>query len=191
MKILFGLIFVLLNVAAYTAHAENQPAQDDTKAIEALTDRVWKQLENSAWIADGRGDAKRIVYVFTDPNCPFCNKFWTDARPWVNDGKVQLRHIMVGILRSDSMGKAAALLSAPDPQAALARHERQHASGGIAPMEDIPDKVRARLNTNHELMQQLGSFATPTIFYKNANGWLQGIRGAPSTDTLTDILGPR
>lgn len=62
--------------------------------------------------------APRIVYVFTHPNCPFCAKLWLDARPWVDGGKVQLRHVLVGILGPTSAGKAAALLTAKDPSAA-------------------------------------------------------------------------
>ncbi|CAM5602480.1 hypothetical protein SSTU70S_03334 [Stutzerimonas stutzeri] len=49
--------------------------------------------------------------------------FWKQARPWVESGKVQLRHIMVGMLRADSAGKSAALLSASKPEAALNEHE--------------------------------------------------------------------
>ena len=81
-------------------------------------------MENSTWIADGNADAPRIIYMFSDPNCPYCNMFWKQARPWVESGKVQLRHIMVGMLRADSAGKSAALLSAKDPQAALNEHGR-------------------------------------------------------------------
>jgi thiol:disulfide interchange protein DsbG len=79
-------------------------------------------LQNSSWIADGSIGARRVVYVFTDPNCPYCNKFWAEARPWVQAGK-QLRHVIVGILTPESPGKAAALLSAPNPAVALAAYE--------------------------------------------------------------------
>jgi thiol:disulfide interchange protein DsbG len=40
-------------------------------------------------------------------------------------------------------------------------------------------------------MQQLGSSATPTIFYKDAGGNLQKMQGAPSAEVLSRILGPR
>ena len=63
-----------------------------------MTEKIWKQLEGSTWIADGAKNAPRVIYTFTDPNCPYCNKFWNDARPWVRAGKVQVRHIMVAIL---------------------------------------------------------------------------------------------
>ena len=156
-----------------------------------MTDRVWKQLEQSTWIGDGKNNAPRIVYTFTDPNCPYCNKFWNDARPWVTSGKVQLRHVMVAILGPTSPGKAAAILAAKDPQAALTQHEQQHAAGGAKPLSQIPEKIRAQLDANQRLMQQLGSSATPTIFYKDASGKLQKMQGAPSGEMLRKILGPR
>jgi len=156
-----------------------------------MTDRVWKQLENSTWIGDGKNNAPRVIYTFTDPNCPYCNKFWNDARPWVTSGKVQLRHVMVAILGPTSPGKAAAILAAEDTQAALAQHEQQHATGGAKPLSQVPGKIRAQLDANQKLMQQLGAAATPTIFYKDASGKLQKMQGAPSGEMLTKILGQR
>lgn len=156
-----------------------------------MTDRVWKQLEQSTWVADGKTTAPRVIYTFTDPNCPYCNKFWNDARPWIASGKVQLRHVMVAILGPTSPGKAAAILAAKDPQAALTQHEQQHAAGGVKPLEQIPEKIGAQLDANQRLMQQLGASATPTIFYKDASGKLQKMQGAPSGEMLAKILGPR
>lgn len=156
-----------------------------------MTAKIWKQLEGSAWIADGVKNAPHVIYTFTDPNCPYCNKFWNDARPWVTAGKVQVRHVMVAILGPTSPGKAAALLSAQDPQAALTQHERQHGSGGVKPLAQISSKVRAQLDSNQALMQQLGFSATPTTLYKDTNGNLQNMQGAPSAEMLSRVLGPR
>ncbi len=163
----------------------------DRLVSKPMTVKIWKQLEKSTWIADGSKNAPRVIYTFTDPNCPYCNKFWNDARPWVTAGKVQLRHVMVAILTDTSAGKAAALLSAKDPQVALIQHEQQHAGGGVKPLGQISATVRAQLDANQKLMQQLGASATPTIFYKDAGGNLQKIQGAPSAEMLTKILGPR
>ena len=155
-----------------------------------MTEKIWKQLEGSTWIADGAKNAPRVIYTFTDPNCPYCNKFWNDARPWVTAGKVQVRHIMVAVLGPTSPGKAAAILSAPDPQAALTQHQQQHGSGGMKPLAQISPKVRAQLNTNYKLLQQLGFSATPTTLYKDTDGNLQNMQGEPSADMLIRILGP-
>ncbi|OQS34548.1 thiol:disulfide interchange protein DsbG [Chromobacterium haemolyticum] len=152
---------------------------------------LWRQLENSHWVADGDARAPRTVYVFTDPNCPYCNRFWNDARPWVQAGKVQIRHILVGVIKADSPGKAAAILADADPAAALNRHERQHASGGVKPLTKPPAEARAKLEANHQLMERFGVFATPVIFYADAKGALQKIQGAPNSELLRRILGPR
>lgn len=156
-----------------------------------MAEKVWQQLEASKWIADGSAKASRVVYVFTDPNCPYCRKFWSDARPWVKAGKVQLRHVMVGILGPTSPGKAAALLSASDPSLALNQYESAQTAGGLKPLNPVPASIQAQLDANYRLMEKLGSSATPTIFYKDSKGDFQKMKGAPSGDKLSQILGPR
>lgn len=156
-----------------------------------MTEQTWLQLEQSHWIADGSDSAERVVYTFTDPNCPYCNQLWNDARPWITSGKVQLRHVIVAILAPTSAGKAAALLSAKDPQIALSEHEQEHAFGGIEPLDQISATVRQQLDANQQLMQQLGLSATPAILYKDASGILQKMQGAPSAERLVSIFGPR
>ena len=59
-----------------------------------MSKEVWGKMEASNWIGDGNKDAPRVVYLFSDPNCPYCNMFWEQARPWVKAGKVQLRVTM-------------------------------------------------------------------------------------------------
>lgn len=154
-----------------------------------LAAKTWKELAASAWIADGSARAARVVYVFTDPNCPYCNKFWKDARPWIDGGKVQLRHIMVGILGPTSPGKAAALLSASDPAAALHAHEsRKREATALA---TVPARAAAQLQGNHTLMQQMELGATPAIMYLDSAGLLHIEQGAPQPAKLAQILGPR
>lgn len=167
---------------------------------------LWKQIESSHWIADGEPKAPRTVYVFTDPNCPYCNKFWTDARPWVGNGKVVLRHVMVGILTPTSSAKAAALLTAKNPSAALAAYERGHstenaktlASGrpkpldddGLKPLASIPAAIQAQLDANEKLMAAMGLQATPAVVWRDQAGTVQMRTGAPE-GVLAEIFGPR
>ncbi|MFT3834136.1 MAG: thiol:disulfide interchange protein DsbG [Micropruina sp.] len=92
------------------AYGQDMAAEQLKTLLEApLKAEEWQKLERSTWVRDGKEDAPRIVYAFTDPNCPYCNKFWHAARPWVETGKVQLRHVMVGVIRQDLPGKAAAI----------------------------------------------------------------------------------
>ena len=158
---------------------------------EPMAKEVWANMEKSNWIADGKKDAPRIVYLFSDPNCPYCNMFWEQARPWVDSGKVQLRHIMVGIIREDSPGKSAALLAAKDPMQALHDHEKAGKASTLKALGSIPADVQAKLDANMQLMTELDVAATPAIFYLDEQGNLQQQQGAPSPDKLLKILGPK
>ncbi|WP_298188614.1 thiol:disulfide interchange protein DsbG [uncultured Pseudomonas sp.] len=149
------------------------------------------KLENSSWISDGKTSAPRIVYVFSDPNCPYCNLFWKQARPWVEAGDVQVRHVLVGMLRQDSAAKAAALLSASDPQAALHEHESAGKASKLQGLKKIPDAIQQQLDHNLGLMAEMGASATPAIFYKDESGQLRQQLGAPSPEVLKQIMGPR
>ncbi len=48
-----------------------------------MSAKMWAKLEASAWVRDGKADAPRVVYTFSDANCPYCHNFWEAARPWV------------------------------------------------------------------------------------------------------------
>lgn len=155
------------------------------------TAATWESLSQSNWVADGSDDAAHVIYMFTDPNCPFCHKFWEQARPWVEDGKVQIRHIIVGMLTQSSPGKAAAILNADDSAQALYEHEKAGPDDGVEPLTEIPDEIAEQLNQNAELMTRLQIKGTPGIFYFDQDGDLQIQRGAPLEQDLELILGTR
>jgi thiol:disulfide interchange protein DsbG len=176
----------------YDADGKDLSAEPLQKLVYApMAKAIWAKMEASNWIADGNKDAPRTVYLFSDPNCPYCNMFWEQARPWVKAGKVQLRHIMVGIIREDSPGKSAALLAAKEPEKALADHEKAGKGSPLKPLKEIPPAIQAKLDANQALMDELELSATPAIFYLDDKGELQQQQGAPSPDKLVKILGPK
>lgn len=176
----------------YDANGTDLSAAPLEKLVYApMAKEVWSKLEKSNWIQDGDKNAPRIVYLFSDPNCPYCNMFWEQARPWVKAGKVQLRHIVVGIIREDSEGKSAALLANTDPSKALEDHEAAGKGSKLKPLEKIPADIKAKLDSNTQLMDELELSATPAIFYLDDKGGLQQQQGAPSPDKLVKILGPK
>ena len=168
---------------------ERDAAQLQTLVSGPMGERMWEQLESADWVRDGQQGAPKVVYTFSDPNCPFCNRFWQAARPWIDAGKVELRHVMVGVIRQDSAGKVAAILTAPDPSAKLAENERSFGQGGVAPVE-VPPGIRSQLDANEALMVELGFGGTPAIVYRDASGAVQRHSGMPQGDSLQAILGP-
>lgn len=183
----YAIIGTLIN-----AEGEDLGAAKVDELVSApLGAKSWQRAEASHWVRDGKPDAPRVVYTFSDPNCPFCNRFWSAARPWVDAGKVQLRHIMVGVIREDSLNKAAAILAADNPEEALLENERNFASGGIEGLAAVPQGVSARLRANQETMVELGFQGTPGIIYKDADGKVRNHGGMPQGADLERILGPR
>lgn len=178
----------------------NQAALEQRVNSEMAAD-VMQRLERSTWIADGADDADTVAYVFTDLNCPYCNKLWVDARPWVESGRLQLRHVLVGILRDNSAAKAATLLTSDNPHQQLAEHARLHmqrlgngpmrpvGDGGVAALRRIQPAIQAQLDGNHALMGELGLRATPALVWLDADGRLHKQTGAPEA-LLTRIGGP-
>lgn len=201
-------LICLAGAAVLAMAAAEAPAASQWSAAAERRDTApvgWEALEHSRWIADGRDDAPRTVYVFLDVNCKYCTKFWSDARPWVNAGKVQLRHVLVGVIAPSSPGKAATLLADPDPSRRLAAFERAHAfgvvrmmSGGphqtledpnLAPMDPLPDALARTLSDNEDLMRGFGLHGTPGIVFRSKDGHVVAKAGL-SPEELPQVLGP-
>ena len=196
----------LVGAALLALASVQAPAAQWTGAIErqGAAPITWADLEHSRWIADGRDDAPRKVYVFMDANCKYCTKFWSDARPWVRSGKVQLRHIMVAVISPTSGGKAAALLVDPDPARRLSSYEEAHAFGvvrmlangprhsledpNLQPLQAVPPDVGRTLGDHERLMLALGLRGTPGIVFRGLDGKLV-TRPGIAQDELPAILG--
>jgi thiol:disulfide interchange protein DsbG len=138
-------------------------------------------------IPEGRETAP-LLYVFADPNCSFCYRFYRMAEPLVTSGKLQLRWVMVAFLQSSSAGKATAILAASDPRAALHADEDRfdvtHESGGIAPAGAQDKALQQVLQAHVSAMDELGAQGTPTLLYRDAQGHWAVTIGLPTSDWL-------
>ena len=193
--VLFAGMVASLFLAAGRATAAEGPATVQAPKVQAQAakptgDTVQSQLEASNWVLDGKADAPRVIYTFTDPNCKYCNKFWEAARPWVDAGKVQLRHILVGVIRDDSPAKAAAILQAPDRSAALLENEKKAGQGGITPAFSVSPDVRKTLDAHRKLMMSLGFRGTPGIVVIDGQGGTKSYGGMPRPAALPEVFGP-
>ncbi len=191
--VLFAGMAASLFLAAGRASAAEGPATAQAPQAKAqaapMSAKMWTKLETSAWVRDGKADAPCVSDTYTGPNCKYCHKFWEAARPWVDAGKVQLRHILVGVIRDDSPAKAAAILQAPDRAAALMEHERKSAQGGIAPAFSVSPDVRKALEAHRKLMMSLGFRGTPGIVVIDSQGGTKSYGGMPRDAALPEVFG--
>ncbi|RKG40876.1 thiol:disulfide interchange protein DsbG [Acinetobacter rongchengensis] len=152
----------------------------------AVLDEIWKSLEKSTWIQDGKADAEKIIYVFNDPNCGYCHTFWKQARPFVNSGKVQLRHIMVGVIRPSSKGQAASILNSSNPVEVFTEYNLANGKSKLKEMQSIPQDLSEKIDFNTKLMDKYGFYATPALIWKDSKGEIQSQQGVPKD--LTKLL---
>ncbi len=143
------------------------------------------------WVQEGTGP--RVVYVFFDPNCPFSHKLYLATRSEVGRNGLTLRWIPVGQLQSSSPGKAAAILSAPDPLAAFHHNENdwdfgESPDGGIRPLAHPSAAVQRQLKANAALMHRAGLHNFPVMLYRAASGRAHLIIGLLPEDTLRSVL---
>lgn len=142
-------------------------------------------------VSEGAEDAPEI-YVFADPNCIFCHKFWNQTRDWVAAGKVQLHWVMVGFLKPSSTGYSAAIMNAEDRAGALRTFEEnfgQSDKGGFNELDPIPAELKAALQQHSRWMAELDFSGTPGLLFKDANGQWRGQTGVPRQDALAKALG--
>ena len=154
----------------------------------AIADSTWAELDKATWIAEGSAHPKRIVYVFTDTECPYCHKLWQAIQPMLVGGNVQVRHIIVAVIAPQSLNRAAAILDSADPKAAFRQHEASFGHSTIQPEATVPPATAKRIAANTALMAKLGIQGTPATVHKDAAGKIQIEPGMMPTDELKTIF---
>lgn len=151
-----------------------------------------KLAQNPHLVSEGASGVPEI-YVFADPNCIFCHKFWKQTRSWVADGKVRLHWVMVGFLKPSSLGYSAAIINAEDRAGALQTFEESFGNNGngrgIAELDPIPANLKAVLQQQSQWMAELSFSGTPGLLFKDTSGQWRGQTGVPKQEVLAKALG--
>jgi len=150
-------------------------------------------IGRATFIAEGRGP--HHLYIFFDPNCPFCHELYKKLRGFVGKVDVQFRWIPLGMLTPSSLPKAAAILQASDPLQAFYKNEDDYdfaangqPGGGIEPAQTISPKVREQLAANLALYNGQKLFGVPVLVWRQADGRADMMIGVPSDAQLQQIL---
>jgi thiol:disulfide interchange protein DsbG len=154
---------------------------------------LFPALEDSAHVVEGtQKSPKSVIYVFFDPNCPFCHLTWKALQPYEKAG-LQVRWLPVAYLMQTSAGRAAAILEAKNRTTAFRQNEEKYNmekhEGGIDALSKPADATMRQLQANNELMQKFGAFGTPALVWKDGQGKIQMKSGLPRLSELPAITG--
>ncbi|BBP05420.1 hypothetical protein TPL01_31120 [Sulfuriferula plumbiphila] len=157
----------------------------------ARAETLLTSLHAAKWIQEGAGP--RIVYIFFDPNCPYCHKLYQATRKFVGKEGLEFRWIPVGFLSQSSLGKAAAILAAKDRRKAFHTNEDDYGfgagpGGGIPPLSHPGGPVLRALNTNLSLMHQARLWGIPVMAFRARDGQAQLMVGSLPPDKLGEML---
>ena len=162
-------------------------ATGSAQARPADNTRLWTFVRHTTAIREGRHRVR--LYVFFDPNCPYCHDLYEALQPIIRSQGLGVRFVPVGILALSSYGKAAALLEASHPQAAMARMEAgfHGGRGAIRPRRATAPVARALLY-NVRLFEAAGARGVPFVVYKTRAGHVHTITGDPPAAALEGIV---
>lgn len=153
-------------------------------AESAEYERMLAEVAETNWLEMGQQNATApVLYMISDPNCPFCAQAWDRLRPVAEAGNIRLRIVLTGRLRDTSLAKSAGILGAEDPMAAFTRYHgpRQLAPGNVSPVG------AERVAENEMFTGRYDITSTPTFIFRRADGSAHVIRGLPR-DLQASIL---
>lgn len=183
----------LIAGALYDEQGKDLTAQYKKKYIPAPDfSGIYQELKDSTYIVEGKKkNPKSMIYVFFDPNCPYCHKAWIALQAYEQAG-LQARWIPVAYLRPSSESKVIKMLEARDQTAAFRNGMKNFVRDRNAPadiaLKDRP-KIADLISKNSQLMAKFGLNATPAFVWKQKDGNIAVMKGLPPPQDFPRITG--
>jgi len=140
--------------------------------------QLWDRAEQRSWIQDGKSG--KLIYVFFDPNCPYCHRLWATLRAGVQAGKVQVRWLPVALLKDTSEPLGAAIYANPDEGLGqMVNHQLQPVA--------VSNQVKRNMALNLLLLRDTGYTGVPVLMFKRGEK-VAALMGSPDEKELAAIL---
>lgn len=113
--------------------------------------------------------SRRRAYVFFDPQCPHCAKFWVETKALASQAR--LTWIPVNLMNRASLEQGATILAANSPAQTMDEHEAAFVAsgsrGGIS-AGNVPAQFKAAVTKNTRLFESFNLRGVPLLVGKNA-----------------------
>ena len=139
--------------------------------------RVYEQIQESVSYFPNNGQDGRYIYVFVDPQCPYCEELYSEIMTSEGLDSSLVRWVPVAVLGRSSLPKAAKLL-ATGTAAETLQDVSEDTDSDLA--EKIVENTRVLLYSSERV-------ATPTLIWRSDDG-VESYVGSPSKARLKDIF---
>jgi thiol:disulfide interchange protein DsbG len=175
----------LFSGALFDADGRNLTREALERAAPGIEDLLGT-LKAGRWIGEGRAGAG-VLYVVADPLCTYCKALYRALRPPVEQGRVEVRWVLAGLLSQESARLAARALA----QASVGRGRAALAAvfGEGAVLETAVSDEATEIEREHRaLAQRHGIEGTPHLAFRARSGSVQTLAGLVEGKRLEDIL---
>lgn len=163
---------VILTGQAIEAKSGRNLTEERTRKLAAIK---WASLPFDDAITIVRGDGRRKIAVFSDPNCPFCKRFEEDLAG-LDDSTVHI--FLYPVIKPESVVQSKAVWCSPDRAKAWRDLMLRRIQPTAAP--DCKTPVEKLVALGH----RLGARSTPTWFVETGERY----SGALALDDIRKIL---
>lgn len=142
-----------------------------------------EKAERTNWLEFGVASAP-LIYIFMDPNCDYCARYWASLQPLLEQGKVRVRIIVVGILhKGDTL--SAEILGSDNPNQAW----RDVKDRKALPADKAKSSIAAglpRQSSNEAFLKEImskiapGYLVAPLTLYRTKAGHARYIVALPT-----------
>ena len=159
---------------------------------EALAEKFLTELRHERfWFGVGNPNAP-AVYAFVDPTCPYCARAMSKLKEEVDQGRLQLRVLLVPAVSAESPKYIAGILSAEKPPEAYWTHEINKARRGrsdleLADWESLPETFRNAIAGNVNMMREYGVTGVPFFAFDTDEG-AKVVSGVPEVADFEDAI---
>ena len=171
----------------FDAQGNNLTAQYVTKNMpDSALDAAMAQVEALPHIEEGNPNAP-VLYVFADPNCPYCAKLHEMIDSDLRDGKLRVRWILTSSLGHDGKAEAIYTLDQRMPGQG-AEMLRQYYKGVGEKAPEYDEQGAQAVADANRYFNDMGLKGTPFLMYRTQSGTIGTHMGVPDDNTFAQIV---